>query len=171
MSLLLWEKGDHEVVDEEFFCVYTPHPSAFGCHLPPLGKARFERTHHTDKPQFEKQKETADLPTLFNFLKPYLLYHTYRIYFREAFEEDVCLFIDFVFRHTHIRRYHSFTVTHSAQTEHLTDVILGVREKMYARAHIVLFEKFDMLSRLFIVFIIIYINLSFSTFAVAEYFA
>ena len=43
LSLLLREKGDHEVVDEESTSTtiknlkMTPHPSAFGCHLSRCG--------------------------------------------------------------------------------------------------------------------------------------
>ena len=43
LSLLLREKGDHEVVDEESTSSIikcqkmTPHPSAFGCHLSRCG--------------------------------------------------------------------------------------------------------------------------------------
>ena len=32
------------MVDEEYLVLKTPHPSAFGCHLPPLGKA-FDTRH------------------------------------------------------------------------------------------------------------------------------
>ena len=40
ISLLLREKGDHRRWwMRSYFGFGTPHPSAFGCHLPPLGKA------------------------------------------------------------------------------------------------------------------------------------
>ena len=33
-------QGRHKLPDNRsFFCKSTPHPSAYGCHLPPLGKA------------------------------------------------------------------------------------------------------------------------------------
>ena len=66
----------------------TPHPSAFGCHLPPLGKAYFVRTespstfpdkhcfcvHKSEAPREAGQKIIPKLATCFLLFSIYHLY-------------------------------------------------------------------------------------------------
>jgi len=69
------EGAEQREADEVFlsFELITPHPSAYGCHLPPLGKAFLNKCVHPVKHQFTKFNTAAyqidNLSLLYNIHK------------------------------------------------------------------------------------------------------